>query len=126
LAGSFQGRIGEKEKPWIRSGQAGSISGRFNRAQQLVDTIATAMQIKTFILVIEKTRRVPERRADYRSWFVVGGGDGLSREIVNVGVMVSVFAESLATHRADTVARSVRGFGLFSSLLPDELPKTKT
>jgi hypothetical protein len=49
-AGSFQGLNGEKENPGMRSGQGGSISGRFNRAQQQTETSATVTQIRQLIL----------------------------------------------------------------------------
>jgi hypothetical protein len=52
LSGLWPIRNGEKENPWIRSGQGGSISGRLSSAQQHRETKATVTQINVLILVM--------------------------------------------------------------------------
>jgi len=44
--------MGEKEKPWIRTGHGGSISGRFSKDQKLIEMTAMAIQMIIFDLVI--------------------------------------------------------------------------
>jgi hypothetical protein len=44
--------MGEKENPWIRLGQGGSVSGRFNRPQKLMETTAMAILMRIFALVM--------------------------------------------------------------------------
>jgi hypothetical protein len=44
--------MGEKENPWIRLGQGGSISGWLKKAQKLIETTAMAILIRIFALVM--------------------------------------------------------------------------
>jgi hypothetical protein len=44
--------MGEKENPWMRLGQGGSISGWLKKAQKLMETTAMAMLMRIFALVM--------------------------------------------------------------------------
>jgi hypothetical protein len=44
--------MGEKENPWMRDGQGGSISGWFKKPQKLMETTAMAILMRIFALVM--------------------------------------------------------------------------
>jgi len=44
--------MGEKENPWMRSGQRGAVSGWFKKAQKLRQITAMAMLISILALFI--------------------------------------------------------------------------
>jgi hypothetical protein len=50
--------MGEKEKPWIRLGQAGSCSGRLAKDQRLTAIMATAITMIKLDFVILATQKV--------------------------------------------------------------------